>query len=182
MDLHLFEGQQKKMLGVLRQIEKQPISLATLRQKLPRHTKVLQYDNLPEKGSLDRVFGKAKCLVIFYTMHDPHNRPIGHFSSILRHGRKKYEYFSSYGYTPEQEIAKTHSSGKLLRLLGKNYIRSNAKLQDKVHSNTCARWAAVRCFLHEVPLQVFIKHFTEKVTLKTPDDIVSLSTLFLFDK
>ena len=170
------------MLAVLEQIEKQPISLATLRSKVPRHTKVMEYDQLPESGSLERVLGRYKCLIVLYTMHDPRNRPIGHFSTILRHGKGKYEYFSSYGYRPEQEIAKTHSSGKLMRLLGKSFVRSNARLQNKLHSNTCARWAAARCFLHEVPLQVFVKTFTTRVSLKTADDLVTLSTLFLFDR
>jgi hypothetical protein len=170
------------MDNVLKQIEKQPISIATLREKVPSHTKVIQYDNLPEKGSLDRVFGKKKCLIVFYTMHDPQNRPIGHFSTILKHGKSKYEYFSSYGYSVEEEIHKTHSSGKLKRLLGKNFIRSGARLQDRIHSNTCARWAICRCFLHEVPLQVFVKHFSERMQLEKPDDIVTMATLFVFDQ
>ena len=118
------------MLAVLEQIEKQPISLATLRSRVPAHTKVLEYDNLPESGSIEKVFGRHKCLIVFYTMHDPRNRPIGHFSTILRHGKGKYEYFSSYGYRPEQEISKTHSSGKLMRLLGKNFVRSSARLHS----------------------------------------------------
>ena len=170
------------MLAVLEQIEKQPISLATLRSRVPAHTKVLEYDKLPASGSIEKVFGRHKCIIIFYTMHDPRNRPIGHFSTILRHGKGKYEYFSSYGYRPEQEISKTHSSGKLMRLLGKNFVRSSARLQNKIHSNTCARWAAARCFLHEVPLQVFVKTFAGRCSLKTADDVVTLSTLFLFDK
>ena len=169
------------MNSVLREIEKQPISLATLRSKVPPYTKVLEYDKLPNKGSLAQVFGRHKALIIFYTMHDPRERPIGHFSTILKH-KNGYEYFSSYGFRPEEEIAKTHSSGKLLRLLGKNYVRSGARLQNKVHSNTCARWAAARCFLHEVPLQVFVKTFSGRTQLQTPDDTVTMSTLFLFDR
>ena len=177
-----FSRRLQKMLAVLREIEKQPISLGTLRSKVPHHTKVMEYDKLPESGSLDRVFGRHKCLIVLYTMHDPSNRPVGHFSTILKHGKGKYEYFSSYGFRPEQEISKTHSSGKLMRLLGNNFIRSSARLQNNVHSNTCARWAAARCFLHEVPLQVFVKTFTGRCSLKTADDVVTLSTLFLFDR
>ena len=169
------------MQETLKQLEKQPISLATLRSKVPHHTRVVEYDKLPEKGSLAKVMGRHKCLIIYYTMHDPRNRPVGHFSTILRHSNG-YEYFSSYGYRPEEEIAKTHSSGKLLRLLGKNFIRSSARLQSKTHSNTCARWAAARCFLHEVPLQIFVKTFSSRVSLQKPDDIVTLGTLFLFDR
>ena len=170
------------MQQVLKALEQQPISLGTLKAKMPGYVKCMLYDDLPEKGNLGAVFGKAKCLIVLYLMHD-NNRSVGHYSAILRLGRKKYEFFSSYGFSPEAEIHKTHSSGKLIRLLGDDYIRSRAALQEKTHSNTCARWCAARCLLHEVPLQVFVKQFTGRnLHLRTPDDLVTMSTMFLFDR
>ena len=169
------------MQSVLKALEKQPISIGTLRQKMPGYIKCILYDDLPTKGGLEALFGRrVKCIIVLYMMHD-NNRSVGHYSSILRLGKGKYEYFSSYGLPPEAEIHKTHSSGKLTRLLGKNFVRSSASLQEKTHSNTCARWAAARCLLHEVPLQVFVKQFSKGIQLRTPDDLVTMATLFLFN-
>ena len=179
---HFFQRHIKKtMQQVLKALEQQPISLGALKQKLPGYVKCMLYDDLPAKGSLNAVMGRAKCLVVLYMMHDS-NRSVGHYSTILRLGKGKYEYFSSYGLSPEAEIHKTHSSGKLLRLLGKDFVRSTASLQEKTHSNTCARWAAARCLLHEVPIQVFVKQFTKGLHLRTPDDLITMSTMFLFDR
>ena len=173
---------QKKMQSVLKALEKQPISIGALREKMPGYIKCMLYDELPTKGTLETLFGRrVKCIIVLYLMHD-NNRSVGHYSTILRLGKGKYEYFSSYGLPPEAEIHKTHSSGKLTRLLGDNFVRSSASLQEKTHSNTCARWAAARCLLHEVPLQLFVKQFSKGIQLRTPDDLVTMATLFLFDK
>ena len=167
------------MKSVLRQLEKQPISLGLLKKKMPSYVKCMLYDDLPSTGNIQTIMGKHTCLIVLYQTHHV-RKSIGHFSAILKHGNS-IEYFSSYGMRPEQEISATHSSGKLIRLLGKNYNRSSAVLQEKTHSNTCARWCAVRCLLHELPLQIFIQKFTKKVRLDTPDDLITLSTMFLFD-
>ena len=167
------------MQRVVEQLKNQPISFRLLQRVVPRHTKVILYDDLPDT-TLDKIFGKKKCLIILYMMN--HNKKaVGHYSTIIRH-KTTYEYFSSYGFSPEAELHMTHNSGKLLKLLGKQYIRSGAKLQNLVHSNTCARWAYARCMLHEVPLQVFVKKYSSKMSVSQPDDLVILSTLFVFDK
>ena len=172
------------MQDVLRKLEEQPVGLTNLRHILHRkHVKVMLYDQLPEKGTLEQVFGKAKALVLFYMLHSKSGasrNETGHFSCILKLGRGKYEYFSSYGFSPEKELALSHSKGKLLRLLGKNYIQNTIKFQDRFHSATCGRWIAARCLLREVPLQIFQKYFRAKVKIKTADDLVTLMTMFLF--
>jgi hypothetical protein len=167
------------MEAVLKNLEQQPIALGLLKKKLPRYVKCMLYDDLPEKGNIYAVMGRATCLIVLYMMHGD-DQSVGHYSTILRHG-KTLEYFSSYGLSPEAEIHRTHSSGKLLHMLGTEYIRSSAVLQNKTHSSTCARWAAVRCILHEIPIQLFVSHFTKPVHLQTPDDVVTMSTMFLFD-
>ena len=172
------------MLKILRQLEQQPITLGALKKALPHTAKVMLYDHLPERGTLEAVFGKKDCIVLLYQLHSESGRTregTGHYSTIIRLGKGKYEFFSSYGMKPEEEIAKTHSSGKLVRLLGKDYVRSSARLQTRgFHTNTCGRFAAARCLLKNVPLQVFVKHFSGRVQLPDPSDIITLATLFLF--
>jgi len=171
------------MQQVLKNIETQPITIGSLRQALPKSAKVILYDSLPEYGSIEGVFGRKKSLVILYQLHDEGGRKtegMGHYSTILKLGNGKYEFFSSYGFSPEQEINKTHSGGKLIKLLGKNVVRSSVRLQQRFNSNTCGRWAAARCILRDVPLQIFLKHFAQRLTLQEPDDIITLATLFLF--
>jgi hypothetical protein len=167
------------MEAVLKSLERQPISLGLLKKKLPRYVKCMLYDDLPAKGNIFAVMGRATCLIVLYMMHG-NDQSVGHYSTILRHG-KKLEYFSSYGLSPEAEIHKTHSSGKLLHMLGTDYVRSSASLQERSHSSTCARWAAVRCLLHEIPIQLFVSNFTKPIHLQTPDDVVTMGTMFLFD-
>ena len=172
------------MLQVLRELEQQPITLGALKKALPHTAKVMLYDDLPERGSMADVFGKKDCIVLLYQLHTKAGRTqagTGHYSTISKLGKGKFEFFSSYGMKPEEEIDATHSSGKLVRLLGKNYIRSSARLQTRgFHTNTCGRFAAARCLLKNVPLQVFVKHFSGKVHLPDPSDIITLATLFLF--
>ena len=100
------------MEKVIRVLEKQPISVGLLRDKLPGYCKVIMYDDLPTKGTLEAVFGRrVRCLVVMYLMRG-NREAIGHYSTVLRLGKNSYEYFSSYGYSPEQEIHKTHSGGR----------------------------------------------------------------------
>ena len=172
----------QNMNQVIKLLENQPITLAVLQRCVP-HARVIPYDRIPKGAPLKSILGRKKVLIVLYTLHDSTGAPkdgVGHYSLILP--GKRNEYFSSYGFSPEQEIAKTHSSGKILRLLGKNYIRNSAALQSKFHSNTCARWCAARALLPQVPLKLFVKRFTERLHLQTPDEVVTLSTLFLFNK
>lgn len=117
------------MIAVIRELEKQPITLGVLRRALPM-AKCIPYDDLP-RGNFASVVGKKKALVVLYTLHDRTGASadgVGHYSCVLPLGKGKFEYFSSYGYRPEEEMHLTHSKDKLLQILGKNFIRSSAKL------------------------------------------------------
>ena len=168
------------MEAVLRKLETQPVGFRQLQRAVP-NARVMLYDDLPEKGSIDTLFGKKKCLIVFYQLHSKSGATregTGHYSAVLKQ-KARLEWFSSYGMSPEQEIAMTHSKGKLIKLLGRNYIRSSARLQSRYHSNTCARWCAARCLLHDVKLGVFVKYFGARAKLDRPDDLVTLATMFL---
>ena len=170
------------MIEVIRALEKQPVSLSIRARACPV-ARVIAYDKLPRGGTIESIIGRKKVLIVLYTMHSKTGAPkegIGHFSCIIPLKKRRYEYFSSYGFTAEQELHITHSKGRLLDLLGKNYIRSSARLQKRFNTQTCARWACARAFLYKLPLQVFTKYFTKRTVLETPDDIVTCATLFAF--
>ena len=170
------------MIEVIRALEKQPISLSIMQRACPI-ARVIAYDKLPPRGTIESIIGRKKALIVLYTMHNKRGQKkegVGHFACVLPLGKQRYEYFSSYGFPAEKELHMTHSKGRLLNLLGKNYIRSSARLQKKFNTQTCARWAAARAFLHELPLAVFTKYFTKRTILAKPDDIVTCATLFAF--
>jgi len=167
------------MLQLLKRLESEPVGISHLRRAAPDYVGIQLYDKLPIGGSIDKVFGRKRAVILFYSMHDKRGKELpkmGHYSCIVRRG-KRVEYFSPYGYRPEFEIHATHSSGKLLALLGKNYVRSSAALQNRQQANTCARWALCRAIMCDTRLEVFVKLFSAKMHLSSPDDIVTLATL-----
>ena len=170
------------MQKVLRALEVEAVGINHLRRALVHmgmktKVRVMLYDDLPKNGTTESVFRGAKALIVLYTLHGKNADAVGHYVAIIKHS-DHLEYFSSYGLPPEAEIAATHSDGKLMQLLGRNYRVSKAKLQSRFHSNTCARWAFARVLLHEIKNASFTKTFSEKMHFTKPDDLVSLATLF----
>ena len=171
------------MQKVLRALESEAVGINHLRRALVHmglksKVRVMLYDDLPKNGTTESVFRGANAIIVLYTLHGKGLDAIGHYVAIIKH-KDHLEYFSSYGLPPGAEIAATHSDpDKLMKLLGRNYKVSKAKLQSRFHSNTCARWAFARVLLHDIKNSSFVKTFSEKMHFTKPDDIVSLATLF----
>jgi hypothetical protein len=168
------------MKAVLSQLEKEPVGILHLRRSTPAYVRVIEYDQLPKKGSIEQVFGKHKAVIILYTMHSEGKQVdgTGHYACLTKEG-KHVMYFSSYGLAPGAEIAATHSDPSRLRLLlGKNAIVSKSRMQSKYHTATCGRWAYARAVLADLPLKSFVQFFGGRLHLKTADEIVSLATIF----
>ena len=171
------------MLKVLRALEQEPVGINHLRRAVVQmgmrtRVRVMLYDDLPNKGRMEDLMRKWKGLIVLYTLHGKNADGVGHYACVVKRP-SHFEYFSSYGLPPDAEIAATHSDrGKLMRLLGRNYRISKAKLQGRFHTNTCARWALCRSVLADLPNSAFIKTFSGRLHLDKPDDVVSLATLF----
>ena len=162
------------MLQRIRQTERKVVGFDDLRRAVPKWTRVILYDNLPADPT--KIFvGPTRALIVLYMMK---GRSVGHYSAILKRGGQ-FEYFSSYALRPEAEMAALHESpGKMLRLLGSKYTQTKVRLQPMRNSNTCARWALARVSLDTLNVRDFVSLFSRKLSLQTPDDICTLSTIF----
>jgi len=170
------------MQAVLDALAKQPVGIAHLRRSSPGYVRVMEYDRLPKKGSIEQVFGKRyKAVIILYEMHTTKHRRVdgtGHYICILKRGAGSYEYFSSYGLPPLAEMDATKSDDRLKSLLGSKLLVNRAKLQSKFHSATCGRWAFCRALLANLPLAQFVGFFGKKVQLNKADSLIGLATIF----
>ena len=168
------------MQQLLKKLETIPMSLNVIKTHAPKKCRVILYDRLP--NSVETLFGSNNSVIILYQIHDKsgnNKNGIGHFSLVMRTpNSKKIRYFSSYGFKPEEEIHLTHSKGKLLKLLGKNYESNRVRFQDLQKTETCALHCLVRAYLWKIPQTKYLQ-LMKKIFLKTPDDIVSCLTLLL---
>ena len=97
------------------------------------------YDDLPSTPEYSKVVRGKEGVVVLYQLHE-RGRPIdgvGHYALIQRDHDGRLLYFSSYGLRPEQEIAATHSKGRLLHMLGKNPRINTVQFQKRSHTATC---------------------------------------------
>ena len=108
------------MQAVINNLKEAPISISRMRRAVPE-ARVMLYDSLPENPKYSDLVKGKRCLIVLYQLHERGRSTdgMGHYALVQREGNKLM-YFSSYGLGPEQEIAATHSKGKLLKLLGKN--------------------------------------------------------------
>ena len=164
---------------VVDELKREPVGIDHIRRACPR-AKVMLYDKIPPGATYDNLTRGKKCLIILYTMHSRGKSTdgVGHYALIQKQGAKML-YFSSYGLGPEDEIAATHSSGKLRDLLGPKFIRNTMRLQSNFHTATCGRWCILKARLHDVPLRAFNRIFGQKKTSLDPDSIACIATMFL---
>ena len=138
------------------------------------------YDDLPSTPEFSKVVRGKEGVVVLYQLHE-RGRPIdgvGHYALIQRDHDGRLLYFSSYGLRPEQEIAATHSKGRLLHMLGKKPRINTVQFQKRSHTATCGRWVILKARLSDLPLKVFQQTFSRRVQLN-PDDVVCLATMLV---
>ena len=170
------------MQSIVSHLEKIAISLNTIRQAAPRWCRVLLYDNLP--ATKEQLFSnRYKCAIILYTLHDARGRlrqdQVGHYSLIMKTKTGKLAYFSSYGLRPEQEIAITHSKGKILKILGKDFFWSRRALQKIRNSETCGLHCLARAYLYKLKEAAYYKIIGSRFTSNSADDMAGILTLLL---
>ena len=168
------------MQAVLDELKQKPLGLSKVKKALPDFRVVL-YDSLPASSTYTSIVQGKKGLVVLYQMHE-RGRPtdgMGHYALVHREGTRLL-YFSSYGLGPEEEIAATHSKGRLLALLGKKYKRNTTQFQKRSHTATCGRWVILKARMLGVPLKRFVQVFSRRIQVD-PDGLAVLSTMFLID-
>jgi len=166
------------MQRLISRLEEIPMSISTVKKAMPNYCKIVLYDALPR--TMAALFGNKKCIIIFYNMHTRTGKieeGIGHFSLLMK-TRNKYSFFSSYGMKPEEEIHKTHSKGKLLKLLGKNYTWDRRQYQSTKRVQTCALHCIVRAYFMNLNSTQYSKILSRFIA-KNADDLVSIMSLLL---
>ena len=165
------------MQQLISRLETIPMTISTVQRAMPSYCRVVLYDKLPQ--TIAALFGNKKCVILFYQMHDRAGKiknGTGHFSLLIR--GKNIHFFSSYGMKPEAEIFKTHSKGRLLALLGKNYTWNRRQYQSVRRVQTCALHCIVRAFFMNLNTVQYSKIQT-RFLAKNSDDLVSIMCLCL---
>jgi len=163
------------MQGLISKLETQALSVNQLKKMLPKNCTFWFYDRLPKtKEALFR--GKVSA-VIFYQLHNLRGSALsqtGHFSLVMN--GKTLRFFSSYGLSAEAEIRKTHSSGKLIKLLGPNYRRNRRAYQTVRNSQTCGFHCIVRAHFSKLNDTQYSK-LMSRFLAKNPDDLATIMCL-----
>ena len=156
-----------------------------LEKLVPKWARVTKYDALAKFKTLKQALQGKEMMVVLYNVHDRISRKLvnmpGHFIVInARASGQPTEYFSSSGWGPAQEIAKTHSDPNIFkRLLGKNFITNSVQFEGRGDANTCWRWCLARCILGNIPLKQFQQLFNKKLHIDEKDDCITLMTLLI---
>jgi len=157
------------MEPLIKKLEKVPISIEALRRIVPNHTTCKLYSEL-----ISPLFPKGKqCLIVLL---ESKRENIGHFVLLIKRGNSA-EYWSSYGHKPQYAIRITQNDNRLLKLLPKGFVVNRFKFQNEENTETCALHCLARAIFYKTTNPEYIKMFRYKVTLTTPDDIITIMTL-----
>ena len=154
------------------------MSLETIRRAAPKNTRVWLYDQLP--ATREKVFGFRKNAIVLYQMHNRSGHAVnkvGHYALLMTTPKsKRLRYFSSFGLRPEAELHITHSKGKLLKILGKDYDWNRVQLQGDRNSNTCGLHAVIRAYFWKLKNSEYLK-LVKRFQARSQDDVVSIMAL-----
>ena len=170
------------MQAFLNRKRTEPVSLGDLQDLLPDFTTIL-YDDLENKP-ITEIIGSKSGAILYYEMHSKTGRTleVGHFSLILRRG-DSLEYFSSYGFTPFQEIDKSRSDPKTFdKLFPKNMKINRTRYQRIKNTDTCGRWVLLRAKFKNLDGKEFARLFgSRRFSIQSLDDLVILVTAAFVD-
>ena len=154
-----------------------PISISDLKKLVPKQCRVLKLIQLKNKPRR-RVFKNVRAMIVLLPSTVS---KVGHYITLIPR-EHHIEYFSSLGNSMERESKLLHNDeGILKKLLGSNYIYNRTKLQSGDFSiRSCAMFCVARCYLSDLKLREFIPLFKNRVTLDTPDDVVSIMNFIHF--
>ena len=162
--------------SLLETIERTPVSIGFLKKKVPENVDVFAYEQLKNKHRSD-VFKNKRGIIVLIPKKG-HKK--GHFVALIPR-RNHIEYFSSLGNSFETELAQLNEPLTIFKkLLGKQFIYNNIRFQSGQYNiNTCGAWVLARVKLAGLKMREFQKLFN-RVSLNSPDDIVSLMVLLDF--
>ena len=170
------------MQSFLNRKRTEPVSLEELQDILPDFTTIL-YDELENKP-ISQLLQDKSGAILFYDMHSRNGGKlaVGHFSLVLKQGGE-FEYFSSYGFSPFQEIDKTRSDPKkFTKLFPQNMAINKTRFQRIKNTDTCGRWVLLRAKFKKLSLKKFAKLFgSKRFSITNLDDLVVVATMAFVD-
>ena len=165
-----------KLQQLVDRLKRTPMNVGTLKKMLPSYATFKTLDQISDNSKT--VFKNHECVVLLV---ESKFSPIGHFVVLLKSAKGYIEYFSSFGGSVETELKLLGQKGdKIKRLLGKNYLYNSLELQSQSSSiQDCALFVLARIILRKLKLREFQQLFKSNITLRSPDDIVSMLCVLL---
>ena len=164
---------------LISKLETIPLSLFAVRKAAPPSCKVLLYDAI-RATTRQGFFGNKKPAIVLYQLHKKSGMAtdqVGHFVALINRKNKPVLYHSSYGLAPEAEIAATHSGGKIIKILGKDFEYNRTALQKMRKAVTCGLHALMRVHLWNMQQPKYLQLVTSRFHPQNPDDLVSACML-----
>jgi len=107
---------------------------------------------------------------------------MGHWTAVFLDRNRKINFFDSYGYPPDYQLAfsrynRLYDQKYLSNIIkDHNIIYNDIRLQKKISSNTCGRWVVMRLLMKELTSREFSKLFIKQKF--PPDWYICCLTLF----
>ena len=162
--------------SLLETIERTPVTIGFLKERVPKDVDVYAYEQLKNKHR-SNVFKNKRGVIVLIPKKGEKK---GHFVALIPR-RNHIEYFSSLGNSYETELAQLQEPKDVFKsLLGKQFIYNNIRFQSgKYNINTCGAWVLARVKLAGLKMREFQSLFN-RVSLQGADDVVSLMVLLDF--
>jgi hypothetical protein len=140
------------------------------------------YHELADISNIAELFKDDYPCILLYELQA---KNVGHWVCLTKKDNE-ISYFDSYGYPVDWalRLSKLNQMPYLTKLLQKA-IQEGVHLEQNTSRlqildgavNTCGRWSAIRAVFHQLSNQKFARLFQTRLTLTTPDQIVTLMTL-----
>ena len=165
-----------KLQQLIDRVKRTPMNVGTIKRMLPSYATFKTLDEISDNSKT--VFKNHECVVLLV---ESKFSEIGHFVVLLKSPKGYIEYFSSFGGSVDREMKLLGQKGdKIKRLLGKNHLYNSLELQSQSSSiQDCALFVLARIILRKLKLREFQQLFKSSITLRTPDDIVSMLCILL---
>ncbi len=173
--------------NLIKKAEKKSLTNEDIMKLCNGKVNIMTYENLTSYDNIDKCLEPYGALIMLYETRNNY----GHWVCILKHKKKKLEFFDSYGLMPDDELKFVPNNFReinnmmyphltyLLEKSGCNIEYNHTKLQSKLDDvNTCGRWVSMRVNMRNYALPKFVNFFT-KNNDRNPDWLCTALTLLI---
>jgi len=149
--------------------------------------KIISYEDLHNFETIDQLLEPYGAVIILYQQ----TKLIGHWVSVIKQPKNVIEIFGSYGLKIDEQLefstynqklhggkAQPHLTN-LINKSGYKKIYNSHQLQSYNNQvSTCGRYASLRVRFRDLPLDFFVKLFTNSSGLDNDEWATALTLLF----